>query len=76
MVDNLYLENYVESTLNIYFLFAKFPFNHNGFVLPAVNAWDIPQVKQPHITVIPKYSNANFECPLVKFFTFVLKSWQ
>ena len=37
--------NYVEYLLSLYK--AKFPFNHDGLVLPAVHAWDIPQVVHP-----------------------------
>ena len=51
---------------------AKFPFNHNGLVLPAAHAWDMPQVVHFHVTVMSKYSNAKFEFQLDKFFTFPL----
>ena len=77
MVDNIQIEKYVESMLNIYFHFskAKFSFNDNGLVLPVVHAWDIPHVVLSQIIVMSKYSNAKFEFPCDKFFTFSLKSF-
>ena len=77
MVDNIQIEKYVESMLNIYFHFSKtkFSFNHNGLILPVVQAWDIPHVVLSQIIVMSKYSNAKFEFPCDKFFTFSLKSF-
>ena len=49
---------------------AKFVFNHNGLVHPAVHSWDIPQVVRSRITVMSKHSNAKFEFRLDKFFAF------
>ena len=59
------------STFSLYR--AKFPFNHNGLILPAIHAWDIPQVGLSHIAMILEYSHAKFKFPLDKFFTFVLR---
>ena len=50
MIDNINLEKYVESIVNIYNPLTKpsFPVNHNGLVLLAGYAWDISQAAYSH----------------------------
>ena len=64
---------YVEYLLSLYK--AKFPYNGNTLVLTAVHALDVPQVLHFDITVMSKFSHANFEFSINKFFTSHLRSW-
>ena len=57
-VDNIHVENYGESMLNIYFPFTKpsSPYNCNALVFLVVHAWNL--LLHSHMTVMAKYSNA------------------
>lgn len=73
-IDNIHIEKYVGSMLNMYLYKDKVPGSCNTLEILAVQSvmyhgyW-IPIL----LTIMPKYSNAKFEVSLGNFFSFVKK---